>query len=117
MHVEARVRPREHPGGLVLVEERAAHEQPEHGAAERLGQARGVMHRPRDERAVGPEPAVGHEQVQVRMPVGPRAVRLQTVDDVDRELALTRQRTNGGRDGAGGDAGDVAEQAMLNARK
>jgi hypothetical protein len=38
-------------------------------------------------------------------------VRLQAGDDADRELALTRQCTNGGRDGAGGDAGDLAEQA------
>ena len=38
MHVEPRVRPAEHPGGLVFVEEVEAHEVPEHGAAERLGQ-------------------------------------------------------------------------------
>ena len=38
------------------------------------------------------------------------SVRLQTGDDADRELALTRQRANGRGDGAGGDAGDLAEQ-------
>ncbi len=61
--------------------------------------------------AVGPEAAVGHEQVQVRMPVGPRAMRLQTGNDANRELTLAGQRANRGRDGAGGDAGDLAEQA------
>jgi len=86
MHGEARVRPREPPGGLLLVEEVRPLEQPQHGAAERLGQARRVMHRPRDERPVGPEAAVGDEEMEVRMPVGPRAVRLQTGDDADRQL-------------------------------
>jgi hypothetical protein len=55
-----------------------------------------------------PEPAVGHEQVPVRMPVGPRAMRLQAGHKADREVALTRQRADGG-DGAGGGAGDRAE--------
>ena len=47
----------------------------------------------------------------MRMPVGARAMRLQARDDAHRELALAGQRANGGRDGAGGDAGDLAEQA------
>ena len=81
MHVEPRVRPGEHPRGLVLVEEREAHEESEHGAAKRLGQARGVVRGPRHERAIGPEAAVRDEQMQVRMPVGARAVRLQAGDD------------------------------------
>ena len=42
-----------------------------------------VMDRPRDEGTVGSEAAVGDEEVQVRMPVGARAVRLQTGDDAD----------------------------------
>jgi len=70
-----------------------------------------AKHRPRDDGPVGPEAAVGHEEVQVRMPVGARAVRLQTGDDADRERALAGERANGGRDGAGSDAGDLAEQA------
>ena len=69
------------------------------------------MDRPRDERPVGPEPAVGDEQVQVRMPVGARAMRLETRDDANGEVALTRQRANRGRDGAGGDEENLAEQA------
>jgi hypothetical protein len=70
---------------LGQVEELEAHEEPEHGAAKRLGQPRRVMDRPRHERAVGPEPAVGDEQMQVGMPVGTRAVRLQAGNDADRE--------------------------------
>ena len=43
VHVEPGVWPRQHPGGLVLVEQLEAHEEPEHGAAERLRQPRRVM--------------------------------------------------------------------------
>ena len=39
----------------------------------------------------------------MRMPVGARAVRLQADHDADGEVALTCERANGGRDGAGGD--------------
>ncbi len=46
---------------------RKAHEQSEPGAAERRRQPCGVVHRPRHERHVVPEAAVGHEVVQVRM--------------------------------------------------
>ena len=35
MNVEARVRPLEHPLGLILVEEAAVDKQPEHGAVRR----------------------------------------------------------------------------------
>lgn len=64
------VRPHQHAGGLVLVEELAAHEEPEHGAAERLGQPHGVVRGPRHKRAIRLEPAVRDEQMEVRMPVG-----------------------------------------------
>ena len=101
----------EHAGGLVLVEEIKAYEEPEHGAAERFRQPRRVVHRRRHQRPVGPEPAVGDEEVEVRMPVGPRAVRLHAGHDADRVVALARQRADGRGDGAGGDAGDLAEQA------
>ena len=74
-----------------------------------FGQPRRVVHRPRDERPVGPEAAIGDEQV--RMPVCPGAMRLQTSDDPDGEFAFTRQRADRRRDGAGGDAGDRAKQA------
>jgi len=50
---------------LVFVEERQAHEQAEHGAAERLDQPGGVMHWPRHKRPIRPEPAVGDKEVQV----------------------------------------------------
>lgn len=111
VHVEARVRPGEHPGGLVLVEELQPHEQPEDGAAQRFREAPGVMDRPRHERPVRPEPALGDQEVQGGMPVGARAVRLETGHDPHREVALTRQPADRGRDGASRDAGDLAEQA------
>ncbi len=47
----------------------------------------------------------------MRMPVGARAVRLQAGDGPHGEVALAGQRANGDGDGAGGDAGDFAEQA------
>jgi hypothetical protein len=52
--MESGVRPREHVGGLVLVEEFEAYEEPEHGAA---------------------EAAVGHREMQMRMPVGAQPLR------------------------------------------
>ena len=110
MDVEPGVRPGEHADRLLRIEELKAHEEPEHGAAERLRQPRGVMRRPRDERPVGPEAAVSHEQVEVRMPVGAGTMRLETRDDADREILLAGQRADGGRDGARGDAGDLAEK-------
>jgi len=66
---------------------------------------------PCDEGALRPEAAVGHEEMQMRMPVGAGAMRLQTRHDAHREVALAGQRANGGRDGAGGDTRDLAEQA------
>ncbi len=41
--MEPRVRPGEHAGGLLLIKQLEAHEEPEYGAAERLGQARRVV--------------------------------------------------------------------------
>jgi len=95
------MRPRQHARGLVLVEQLQPHEQPQHGAAKRLGQTRGIVHRPRHEGAIWPEPAIGHEAMQLRMPVRPGAVRLQARHDTHGEVALARQRPNGGGDGAG----------------
>jgi len=45
------------------------------------------------------------------MPVRPGAVRLQARDDPHGEVALAGQCAHGGGHGAGGDAGDLAEQA------
>jgi hypothetical protein len=111
MDMEPRVRPGAHAGGLLLVAQLEAHEEPPHGAATRRGQPRRVVGEPRDERPVGPKAAVGHEQVELRMPIGARAMRLQTGHDPHREVALAGQRANGGGDSAGRDAGDLAEQA------
>ena len=43
VHVQAGVWPGEHAGGLVLVEEFEAYEEPEHSAAERLRKPRRVV--------------------------------------------------------------------------
>jgi len=59
----------------------------------------------------GRKPPSGDEQMEVRMPVRPGAVRLQARDDPHGEVALAGQCANGGGHGAGGDAGDLAEQA------
>ena len=61
--------------------------------------------------AVGPEPAVGDEEMQVRMPVRTRAMRRQTRDDADRQIALAGERADRGGHGARGHARDLAEQA------
>jgi hypothetical protein len=92
------------------VEELEAHEQPEHNAAEGLGQPRGVVRGPRHERAIGPEPAVRDEQMEVRMPVGAGALGLEAGDNADREIPLVGQGTNRRGDGARAHARDLAEQ-------
>lgn len=99
--MEPRVGPRQHAGGLVLVEQLEADEQPEHGASKRLSQSGRVLYRPGDKGAVGSEAAIGDEQVQVRMPVSPRPMGLQAGDDPDGELSLPGECTDGGGDGAG----------------
>jgi hypothetical protein len=96
VHVEPRVRPCEHARCLVLVEQLQPHEQPQHGAAKRLGQPGGVLHWPRHECPIRPKAAVRDEEMQMRMPVCPRAVRLQAGDDPHGEVALAGQRANGG---------------------
>ena len=98
MDVEPRVGPREHVGRLGRVEELKAHEEPEHGAAKRLRQARGVMGGPRDKRPVGPEPAVRDEQVQVRMPVGARAMRPRVCAHRSSRAPTGRARTRASHD-------------------
>ncbi len=67
------------------------------------------MRGPRDERAIGAKAAVGHQQVNVRVPVRERAVRLNARDDADREIALAREHAHGVGHGPGGDAREVAE--------
>jgi hypothetical protein len=55
--------------------------------------------------------ALGDEPMPVRMPSGARAVRLETGHDPHREVTLPGQRADRGGDRAGGDTGDLAEQA------
>ena len=111
LDMETGVRPGEHVSGLVLVEPLPAHEAPEHGTAERLGQPGGVVHGPRDERPIRPTAAVRDEAVPVRMPGRPGAVRLQGGRDADGKIVLTRPRADGDGDASGGDAGHLAELA------
>ena len=99
VHVKAGVRPGEHLRRLVLVEQLQADKEPERRPAERLGQPRGVVHRPRHEGPIRPEPAIGDQQVQMRMPVGARAMGLPAGDDPHREITLARQRPDRGGDG------------------
>jgi len=57
----------------------AADEEPEHGAAKGFAQGGAVIGRPAgpaQEGAVGPEAAVGDDEMQMGMPVGQRAVGL-----------------------------------------
>ena len=89
----------------------AAYEQPQYDTAERLRQARRVVRGPRHKGSIGPEAAVGDEEVQVRMPVRTPAMRLQAGDNAHGELALAGQRANGGGHRAGSDAGDLTEAA------
>jgi hypothetical protein len=70
------VRPGEHALRCLDIHELTFDEQLEHSTAERLGERGDIMQRQPDERTVGPEPAIGDEQVEVEMPVGQRAVRL-----------------------------------------
>ena len=91
MDLESRVGSLEHPLGLVFVKKTPAHEEPEHRAAERLGQLDGVVARPAGpahEGPVGPEAAIGDDQVEMGVPVGPGAVGLQAGDDPDPEVRL-----------------------------
>ena len=50
VHVKPRVRPRQHPLGVLALEQSAPHEQSEDGAAKGFRQRRGVMRGLRDER-------------------------------------------------------------------
>ena len=92
VQVEAGVRPRAYPGGLRLVEQRQAREQPEHGAAERFGESRRVVRAPRDERPVAEDTMVTSGFISRVMPaVSCRAIA--TSDrDADADVSLMRYR-------------------------
>ena len=77
--------------------------------AEGLAQGGAVIGRPAGpahEGAVGPETAVGDDEMEMGMPVGQRAVGLETGDDADPEVGLPR----GGADACGDDAGRQPRQ-------
>ena len=75
------------------------------------GQLRGVVRGPRDERAIETEAAVRDNEVQVRVPIGERAVCLEAGHDAHGEIRLAGERTDGGRDGVRTHAGDLAQQS------
>ena len=81
VHVEPRMRPLEHRLGLLRLEQVLPDEEPEHRAPERLGELRGVVRGPMDEGPIRPEPAIGDDHMDVRVPVRPRPVGLEAADD------------------------------------
>ncbi len=76
VHMESRVRPREHALSCLDIHQLAFDEQLENRAAEGLGERGDFVEGQVEERAVRTEAAVGDKQVQMRMPVGERSVGL-----------------------------------------
>ncbi len=74
------------------IHEFPAHEQTQHRPSKGLGECCDIVQRQRHERAVRPEPAIGHQQMEVRVPVCQGAVGLDRCDDADREARLTYGR-------------------------
>ncbi len=68
MHVKPRVRPGEHALRRLDIDEFPPHEQTQHRPSKGLGECGDIVQRQRDERAVRPEPTIGHQQMQVRVP-------------------------------------------------
>ena len=62
------------------VHEFPVHEELEHGATEGVDKCCDVVERHTHEGGIWPEPAIGDKQVQVRVPVGQRAVGLDGRD-------------------------------------
>ncbi len=111
--MKARVGPLEHARGLVLREEAAAHEEPEYRPPERFRQPGGVMSRsprPAHEGPVGPEPAIGDNQVEMGMPMGEGAVGLEAGDDPDRQIRLAGGGADRGGHGPRGYPSEIASQ-------
>jgi hypothetical protein len=67
------------------------------------------MRWPQHERAIGPEAAVGHNHVNVRVPVRERTMRLDAAHDPHRERRLPRERADRGRHRPRGDSREIAE--------
>ena len=96
--------------GARFLQQPPAHEPPEHRAAERFGQGGDVVQRQGHEAAVRPEAAIGHQQMEMRVPVGERAVGLDRGDEADRELPLAGGGPDEGRERARHDPRGVPEQ-------
>ena len=74
--MKSRVRPGEDALRLLDIHEFPAQEQTQHRPSEGLGECCDIVQRQRHEGAVRPEPAIGHRQMEVRVPVGQGAVGL-----------------------------------------
>ena len=74
MQVKSRMRPGEHALRRLDIHEFPAHKQTQHRPSKRLGEYCDIVQRQRHERAVRPESAIGHQQVEVRVPVGQGAL-------------------------------------------
>lgn len=72
-----------------MLEDTAAHKEPEYCATKSLGKPHRVVRGPVHECAVGAKSTVGHNHMYVRVPVGERAVGLDARDDADQEIGLT----------------------------
>ena len=86
------VRSGEHAVRRLDIPELPAHEQPEYGTTEALGERRDIVQRQRHERAIRPEPAIGDQEVRMRVPVDQGAVGLDPTSQAagKRSHRLTR---------------------------
>ncbi len=76
MHVKSRVRPGEHAVRRLDIHEFPAQEQTQHRPSEGLGECGDIVQRQRHEGAVRSKPAIGDQEVQMRVPVCQGAVGL-----------------------------------------
>ena len=89
MDVEPRVRPGEHGLGVVVGEELMPDEGAQQSAPESFGEELDLVEAEMDEGAVGPEDAIGDDEVQVRVPVQECA---EGLDGGDRALVSKAPR-------------------------
>ena len=93
---EPGVRPGQHRLGSLLLPPLWLDEPPQHRAPPRLLQHRGVVSRRRDEAAVAAIAAVGHQHVQMRVPVDQSPEALHAHDHSRHHVVLTECRAQVG---------------------
>jgi hypothetical protein len=64
----------------------------------------------RTEGPIGAEAAIGDDKMEMGVPVGQGAVGLQAGNDADLQIRFPCAGADGGGHGAGGDAGQIAQQ-------